>query len=158
MKRIGLGAAGILFAVAGIAAAVYFSKYEEWVTIPNARASLVGNLRDPSSAQFRNERLTPRGTLCGEINAKNGMGGYIGFRKYIAYGVGANYIEKDGVLGEWSGQDFIEKLEKKTEILKLHNKWVEEGVAVPKYSESEIEELARERLFDDKWRGLCEST
>lgn len=36
------------------------------------------SLIDPSSAQFRNQNGN-----CGEVNAKNRMGGYIGFEKYI---------------------------------------------------------------------------
>ena len=46
------------------------------------REQVVGILKDPSSAQFRNLRLvTGEGgeALCGEINGKNSYGGYIGF-------------------------------------------------------------------------------
>lgn len=35
-------------------------------------------LLDPSSAQFRNQNGN-----CGEVNAKNRMGGYIGFNRYV---------------------------------------------------------------------------
>lgn len=35
-------------------------------------------LLDPNSAQFRNQKGN-----CGEVNAKNRMGGYIGFSRYI---------------------------------------------------------------------------
>lgn len=42
-------------------------------------------LKDPSSAQFRNTRLNDIKTAaCGEINAKNSYGGYEGFRKFVA--------------------------------------------------------------------------
>ncbi|MBP5790611.1 MAG: hypothetical protein J6W29_10330 [Neisseriaceae bacterium] len=37
------------------------------------------NLKDPSSAQFRNQV-----EFCGEVNAKNAFGGYTGFKKFIA--------------------------------------------------------------------------
>lgn len=43
-------------------------------------------LTDPQSAQFQNETLHPVGknpeTVCGEVNARNRMGGYNGFRKF----------------------------------------------------------------------------
>ena len=42
------------------------------------------NLFDPGSAQFQNIRLNPDGTaLCGQVNAKNRMGGYVGFRQFL---------------------------------------------------------------------------
>lgn len=44
-------------------------------------------LKDPESAQFRNEhvRIDYRGALpilCGEVNARNSMGGYTGFQRF----------------------------------------------------------------------------
>lgn len=44
-----------------------------------ARALVIERLKDPDSAQFRNERFMPDGTICLEVNAKNGFGGYTGF-------------------------------------------------------------------------------
>lgn len=45
-------------------------------------------LRDPSSAEFRNDTKykSKQGDEfnCGEVNAKNGFGGYTGFNKYIS--------------------------------------------------------------------------
>lgn len=42
-------------------------------------------LFDPSSAQFRNVKLnTEKSALCGDINAKNKLGGYVGFRPFVA--------------------------------------------------------------------------
>lgn len=54
------------------------------------RKPVLAQLSDPDSAIFRNEYL-PYGwsewrvagnILCGEINAKNKMGGYVGYRKF----------------------------------------------------------------------------
>jgi len=53
----------------------------------------IGALKDPESARFRDvksRRFTDgRGDevfgVCGEINAKNSYGGYIGFRGFVAY-------------------------------------------------------------------------
>jgi hypothetical protein len=53
--------------------------------------SVVKNkMRDPQSAQFRNlqhlEIVTTKGQtlrhVCGEVNAKNGFGGYVGFTPF----------------------------------------------------------------------------
>lgn len=45
---------------------------------------LTRDLRDPLSAQFRNVRKSERHdfVICGEMNAKNAYGGYVGFRKF----------------------------------------------------------------------------
>ena len=60
-----------------------------------SRGAVVSRLKDPGSAQFRGmflshgREITPTSvvhpiTLCGEINAKNAYGGYVGFRRFVA--------------------------------------------------------------------------
>jgi hypothetical protein len=41
-----------------------------------------GNLRDPESARFREVTRGGEYTVCGEVNAKNALGGYVGFRRF----------------------------------------------------------------------------
>lgn len=52
------------------------------------RRAVLAELRDPSSAQFRNVRRIQHenGTtqFCGEVNARNGFGGMAGFRRFEA--------------------------------------------------------------------------
>ena len=59
-------------------------------------SSTAAALKDPESAQLKNVQLTPEKSgflVCGEINAKNGYGGYTGFSKFAGiYFIGA----KDG--------------------------------------------------------------
>lgn len=43
------------------------------------RSWVVAGLKDPDSAQFRNQY-----GVCGEVNAKNALGGYVGYRRFIA--------------------------------------------------------------------------
>lgn len=56
------------------------------------RKPVLAELSDPDSAQFRGEKVigpwtVDGSTLCGELNAKNRMGGYVGYAKfYSAYG------------------------------------------------------------------------
>lgn len=48
------------------------------------QALAAATLKDPGSAQFRSMELKAGGTvLCGEINAKNSFGGYVGFRPFV---------------------------------------------------------------------------
>lgn len=53
-----------------------------------AEEQLKRSLRDPESAQFRGRfvsQLAGGGmALCGEVNAKNELGGYAGYRRFIA--------------------------------------------------------------------------
>lgn len=54
-----------------------------------AREAVQALLRDPSSAEFRNERLSQvngNEVVCGEFNAKNGFGGRNGFQRFISNG------------------------------------------------------------------------
>lgn len=49
------------------------------------RSAVLERMHDPASAVFRNikeVRFAP-GTWCGEVNAKNKMGGMVGFTRYI---------------------------------------------------------------------------
>jgi hypothetical protein len=55
--------------------------------LERAQKAVLKKLRDPESARFRNVRsVGDQGVLgeviCGEVNAKNAMGGYVGFRKF----------------------------------------------------------------------------
>lgn len=42
-------------------------------------------LKDPDSAKFRNIKLFKNGNYCGEINAKNELGGYVGFKVWTKF-------------------------------------------------------------------------
>lgn len=55
--------------------------------ITRAKAAIADLTRDPAAVQFRNVRLVAKGMLgkpvvCGEFNAKNGYGGYVGFEPF----------------------------------------------------------------------------
>lgn len=72
------------------------------------RKPLLARLADPDTAIFRNERLlfgwsewSVKGNiLCGEVNAKNKMGGYSGYVKFsAAAGINANLGDNDLELG-----------------------------------------------------------
>nr|WP_321329066.1 hypothetical protein [Alcaligenes faecalis] len=44
-----------------------------------AREYVTANLKDPGSAEFRNQK-----SMCGEVNAKNSFGGMTGYTRFIA--------------------------------------------------------------------------
>lgn len=48
------------------------------------KGKIAGKFRDPSSAQFRGvTRVTEGDMVCGEVNAKNSYGGYVGFHRFF---------------------------------------------------------------------------
>ncbi len=62
------------------------------VALSAAQDMVQKQLKDPDSADFRNVRLAGmettgevhRGWICGEVNARNGFGGYTGFQRFAA--------------------------------------------------------------------------
>ena len=69
--------------------------------INELRSEVLKQLKDPGSAQFQNEHFwsswSPTGgVLCGEVNAKNVMGGYVGYRVFVAFpGLATIYSEEE---------------------------------------------------------------
>jgi hypothetical protein len=56
------------------------------VSVQTAARYFARTLRDPSSAAFRNVFIRRRGeriSICGEVNARNGYGGYTGFQAFM---------------------------------------------------------------------------
>jgi hypothetical protein len=71
-----------------VALVVVVGGYRQYL-IHQLRAPVLAQLSDPASAQFRNERLfsdwrLANSGLCGEVNARNKMGGYTGFQQFYA--------------------------------------------------------------------------
>ena len=58
-------------------------------------------LKDPSSAEFRNQFIGKKGVPCGEVNAKNSFGGFTGFHRYIAVGAELTVFPNDMPVGEF---------------------------------------------------------
>lgn len=97
-KVVGLVVAG----VAAGAAVVGFAKWDDWVEKPRLRAGIVSTLKDPGSATFRQERLKGS-VICGEVNARNSLGGYVGFKRYVSTAL-RSATEETGTLG-WIPDD-----------------------------------------------------
>jgi hypothetical protein len=56
---------------------------DDATAIERIKSRVKGTLKDPSSADFKDVRISTPGWVCGEINAKNGFGGYVGFRHFV---------------------------------------------------------------------------
>ena len=61
---------------------------DSWLMVL-AQEAVEAKLKDPDSADFRDIKVHHVGTktaVCGEVNAKNGFGGYTGFERFISAG------------------------------------------------------------------------
>ena len=57
----------------------------EEARLESLRAKVEGVLKDSGSAQFRQLRMNAGASaLCGEVNAKNSFGGFVGFRPFVS--------------------------------------------------------------------------
>lgn len=65
-----------------------------------AEAGVKTKLKDPESAQFRNlvvhDVKNGSALICGQVNAKNAFGGYVGFRNFFALGDVAQISSGEG--------------------------------------------------------------
>lgn len=75
----------IFIALSSLAVGGYNYYSKSWRPVHLAKEAVLEKLNDPNSAQFRNLRIGKSGDLiCGEVNAKNRMGGYVGFVTFMA--------------------------------------------------------------------------
>lgn len=77
-------------------------------------------LKDPASAQFENIQFDAKSDIgCGAVNGKNAMGGYVGFKSFIAWPDGNVMIQPDEPLPFGDLGERIHKTEELIEFLTL---------------------------------------
>lgn len=67
----------------------YADEGKQYAWISAGEEQIKTQLKDPESATFRNVHFYSGGGIpvaCGEVNAKNGFGGYSGFERFVAAG------------------------------------------------------------------------
>ena len=70
------------------------------------REDIKEELKDPDSANFRNEKIIRKENrlyVCGEVNAKNSYGGYVGFMPYFSAVITHTYVmtEDEGFISDF---------------------------------------------------------
>ncbi len=86
----------------------YADEMKQMAWILTGKDTVKAKLKDPESADFRNVRFFSGGGIpvaCGEVNAKNGFGGYNGFERFIATGPEGAFLESevsDGIGKVWN--------------------------------------------------------
>lgn len=76
----------------------YVARHGRDQAMEKGMESVRRQLKDPESARFQNTRLAAYAggmVLCGEINAKNSYGGYVGFKRFVAGSISATMQETD---------------------------------------------------------------
>lgn len=150
---------GVAFAAAaGVTLSV--AKYEDWVTLPRERELVSKYMKDPGATQFRNDRLTPDGWLCGELNSKNEYGAYSGFKRFASHTKsGTVYLEGLSLISEndfdRSHEEVMALLDKQIALNKLQIAARDRGESIKRYTEGERNRMAREERFEDRWKDLC---
>jgi hypothetical protein len=64
-------------------------------SIEEAQRVVADRMKDPRSVQFRNVATGSLGHVCGELNAKNSYGAYVGFKRFFVDSIGNATIESD---------------------------------------------------------------
>lgn len=62
--------------------ACFAEPQNESEAIESAKQRILSDLKDPDSTRFRNVREFENGAVCGEYNAKNSYGGYVGYKHF----------------------------------------------------------------------------
>ena len=85
------------------------AQQEKWFgaeTIVAAERAVRGALKDPDAAQFKDVRANYTEEFgvvaCGRVNAKNGIGGYTGFRRFVSGGKSVILEGRDNVADAWA--------------------------------------------------------
>lgn len=146
------------------AAVVLAVKYDDWFVTPKViqakRGYAMQQMRDPDTVQFRGERLTQGGWLCGELNGKNGYGAYTGFKRFMSFGYDDAWIEGSGYVGkekpilERSNQ-VSEKLDAEIAVLSAHKQLLDQGIAKERLTKEQIRDQADQYLFTQRWQKHC---
>ncbi|QPS74034.1 hypothetical protein [Delftia acidovorans] len=121
--------------------------------ISEKRGFVSHGMRDPASTQFRNEKLRESGWLCGEVNAKNAYGAYVGFKRFLAKDAASVYVEGAGKVGvgESQHQELIRDIELETQAMKESYELRQQGkLTIDSYAD-----WVKQRVFDIRWKDIC---
>lgn len=162
MNRANKILAGMFLVAAVVSAGLYFkkaSKYDEY------RAQINNAVKDPGSTEFKNEKTSPNGIYCAEVNSKNLYGAFVGFQRVMAkvdvrYGgesYGYVFFEREGLKGSGpDAQTFSSKI--LIDTLQGERKAREQELAggyKATQSENEYREAAERKVFEEEWSLNC---
>lgn len=118
--------------------------------ISKARELVAEDLIDPSSATFRNETVHGD-AVCGEVNAKNRMAGYVGFSRFVVDGALSLIDPQFEYSDLLSAEDFCRSVSSNS-----YSSYSTAYSACERASEKRAEQ-ALQQLFDSTWTRHCAS-
>jgi hypothetical protein len=131
--------------------------------IDDAKKAIEAGLKDPLSAQYQNVIEYGGGVVCGAVNAKNSMGGYVGFKPFIYNGKSPGYLEQRDdplIIGYWCREDNprkkIPELEKELNVLEIRIANGEKECAATKEEKKCTEDITG-RALESATRKLLET-
>lgn len=76
---------------------------EEAEVIERAKTEMANVLKDPDSAQYRNITVGQKSKdkakyVCGQVNSKNAMGGYVGYKDFVYVDGDTVFIANDNTM------------------------------------------------------------
>lgn len=138
------------------AAAATAYKWDDLVVKPTMRAAVEASMKDPSSVLYRNEVIAHDARVCGELNAKNGYGAYVGFKRFISE-EHRFAIEGDDVdswrVGEASTAEVMDAMQLRIEVLQAANKMM--AASGVRMSQSEVDAQVKAVAFQRLWDSKC---
>ena len=136
--------------------------YDDWGTKPKLieqkRAFVTEQMRDPATVQFKDEILSKRNWLCGQMNSKNAYGAYVGFKRFAVFDYDNAWIEGFGYAGKPDAQSTKHIIEMVQAQIKVSERVLVAVTADPKAptpSKREVEAMAELELFDERWKKNC---
>lgn len=76
-------------------------------TVTASKRAVAAQMKDPESVQFKDvyANYTEEYDIvaCGRVNAKNGFGGYTGFKRFVSDGKRVILEGRDNLAGAWAG-------------------------------------------------------
>lgn len=122
------------------------------------RALVTKDIKDPSSAQFRNEILKQSDWLCGEINSKNSYGAYTGFKRFVVFDSSDAYREDIGSVGTSKSRFYtdsmssfrLKQIQREIDIINYRKT----NNTAPPFESLTEEDRSRE-LFEEVWKSTC---
>jgi hypothetical protein len=93
----------ITWAISWATGGTFPSKFiHRQMALSSAKYAVKLRLKDPDSAEFERVRYLPNDAVCGKVNAKNGLGGYTGFQRFVNGPAGVSLEEDEGFWDVWS--------------------------------------------------------
>ena len=126
--------------------------------VASNRGYVVSQLRDPDSVQFRNERVTDAGWLCGEMNGKNAYGAYAGFKQFLSRASDDVHIEGSGYVGKKGAQStrqIIDGLDVSIKTMQELLAAAKASPGLPTPTQAEIDAATERAIFEKLWADHC---